>query len=367
MASSLRLEIRGLVCKRASTNQKLIGMAYASNLAFLLLGTLVTLLAVPVMRLPAWVYLLPVGVLLSSVTQYLIPAQNSAEGALRKIGWMTQVISGVSSLAQVMAALVLPSAFALSFSRILGWAVGAIFMQAPAARGLRDAKALNQRDIRRLLRSSRHEISYGVVASAISVVTLQIPVYIFTLYAKQPQVGLYWLAFNLLFVPYHIVSGSIRPIYLRATASQRNTLLAYKGLLRKLTVIALFVGLAVSIVLSSACQLIVSIFLSEQWKEAGLFAFALIPLLSALSAQTPISYSISVFGLQKFNLIGGVVQVVVRTAAMIAAMQFTQDAFVALLAFSVASAVVYAGYIFFGLYLVRSKLPAFGGRQHLPA
>ncbi|MFC5577708.1 lipopolysaccharide biosynthesis protein [Lysobacter niabensis] len=355
MASSLRLEVRGLVCKRDASRQKFFGLAYASNLLFF--G--VFLLAVGVLAAfwpaPIWFWLLPLGVLLSSLVQYVLPAQLSTERHLSGLGWMSQVVAIVTSIGQVVAATFSPTAVALIGSRLLGWLVGCLFMGAAVAKGVSAVGAIKRKSIRRVLHSSSHEIGYGVLASIVSVVTLQVPVYVFSLYALGSEVGLYWLSFNLLFVPYLIISGSIRPVFLRSASAWRGSSVAHEKI-RKLTLYSLLGGCVVAPVLAAACWLMAAFVLPPQWRDVGIFGVALAPLLCVLIAQTPISFAISVFGLQRFNLIGGVVQFIGRLIAMAAALHLTHRPIAGLVAFSLVSVLIYAAYIVHGLRLIQRKV-----------
>lgn len=354
MVSSLRLEVRGLVCRREASRRKFFGLAYASNLLFFCVFALGISVFVALWPSPIWFWLLPVGVLLSSLVLHVIPAQQSSLIQLRRLGWMNQLVAISTSLAQGAAAIFAPTAIALIASRLLGWLAGCVLMKGVVVEGVCAANTIKRKDVLRLLRSSSHEIGYGVVASVVSVVTLQVPVYVFSLYERGAEAGIYWLSFNLLFVPYLIIYGSVRPVFLRRASSWRGSNVAYEKV-RRLTLYSILAGGAMASALAAVCWLMADWLLPPQWNGVGDFVLALAPLLCALIAQTPISYSISVFGLQRFNLIGGIALFAGRSAAMIAALYFTDDPVAGLVAFSLVSALIYAAYIVHGLRLVRKR------------
>jgi|GEM_PF-2177831 len=356
MGAGLRLEIRGLVCKRQQTRERFLAMAYAANLFFFAAGMAVVAACFAVANPPTWLWLVPTGILLWSLIQYVLPAQNSSAGELRKLGWMNQVIAAVTSGGQILAAIFLPSTGALIGSRLSGWGAGAMFMVGHVRRGLRQMAKLRLVDAKRILRSSRREILFGVPASIVSVAALQVPVYVLTFYSKQSYVGLYWLAFNLLFVPYLIVASSTRPIFLRSVAQWRGSKHAHAKM-KTLTLLSLLGGGLVSGALAFACWVVVRFFLGPEWQEAANFAIALSMLLATLIMQTPLSFAISAFDLQRANLIAGVVQVGARFLAMAVSLQISDSAITAMISFSLASALTYIGYALYCLRVIRLRSP----------
>lgn len=352
MISSLRMEVRGLVCRSEGSREKFFGLAYASNVFFFSVFMLVIGALVAFYAFPAWVWLLPMGMFLSSLIQNVIPAQQSSYQHLSRLGWMNQVVAVVTSACQAAAALFVPTAVALIGARVLGWLAGCLLLKDVVASGLTAVGKVDRRTGRRMLRTAGEEMGYGVLASVVSVVTLQVPVYAFWIYARGAEAGLYWLSFSLLFVPYLIISSSIRPVFLRRASLWRGNVLAYDKL-RRLTLYSFVGGCAIASALAAACWLVAGTLLPHQWRGVGPFVLALAPLICVLIAQTPISFSISVFGLQRVNLIGGVVQLVGRFVAMVTVLHFTHDPVVALAAFSAVSVLIYAAYIFYCLGKIR--------------
>lgn len=344
MASSMRFEVRALVSRSLAKRRLLFGMAYVSNIAIFFLLTLSIIVCGLFTSLPAWAWLLPCGVALSSLVQYVFPAQNSTAQDLSRLGLMIQFVAAATAGGQLIAALVVPSATSLTVARVLGWTVGVIFMGKCVAHGLSTVASLRPRIVKRLLRSSGKEILYGIPASLISVVSLQVPVYVFSFYSMGEEVGFYWFAFNLLFMPYLIISTSIRPLFIRQISETTPTLGMHRYLW-KMTGYALGFGAAFSAAISAITLALAKLALPPAWSEVPLYTIFLAPLLILLVAQTPISFSIPVVGLQRVNFYGGTLQVVMRTLAMVVPIKLGSESSHVLLSFSIVAALTYAGYI----------------------
>jgi len=345
MASSLRFEIRALVARTPGERNRLFGLAYFSNTLFLgVAGILVAVLTAAGL-VASWAWFIPAGMVLVSFVQYVFPAQHSKIEQVSRLGWMTQLVAVVTASSQILSALYRPTATALIVGRLVAWMLGAIFMARAILDGVRGARRLTVSRTLLLLKASKREIAYGVPAAVVSVLTLQVPVYVYAFHSMPAAIGIYWLAFNLLFMPYLIVSSSIRPIFLRSISRSPDTsLLAHK--LRKLTAVALTVGVAASVLATFACFLLARFFLPQQWQDAPVYAAMLSLLLTSLVAQTPISFAIPLVQLQRFNFVGGILQVLARAIAMLLVLRITGNAVHAIAAFSVISAAGYVVYIF---------------------
>lgn len=354
MASSLRFEIRGLVAQTPGERNRLFGLAYFSNILFLgVAGILVGVLTAAGL-VASWAWFIPVGMVLASLVQYVFPAQHCKIEQVSRLGWMTQLVAVVTASSQILSAFYRPTATALIAGRLVAWLLGAIFMARAIMDGVRGARRLTVSRTLLLLKSSKREITYGVPAAVVSVLTLQVPVYVYAFHSMPAAIGIYWLAFNLLFMPYLIVSSSIRPIFLRSISRSADpTLLALK--LRKLTAVALTAGVAASVLATFACFLLARLFLPQQWQDAPVYAAMLSLLLTSLVAQTPISFAIPLVQLQRFNFVGGILQVLARAIAMLLVLRITGNAVHAIAAFSIISAAGYVVYIV--LFFRFLKLP----------
>lgn len=352
MGSSLRFEIKALVCSNEKLRHRLICCAYVSNLFFLFISLMAVSIALIFFEMPFWLILFPVGVFLTSTIGYVLPAQNSKLDQLSKLGAMNHVNGVVISSLQIVCSIFFPTSFALIVSRLFGWLSATLFMSKDVVGPIKKIRAISFNKFKRSLKVNSSEIIFGVPAAIVSVATLQIPVYMFNFFGMRDASGIYWLSFNLLFVPYLVVMGAARPVFIRMICLWKNNGNAYQMIVKATVACALF-GFVASIAASFISAEFSRYFLDESWAGSRHFSYALSFLLFSLIAQSPISIGISSFCLQEVNFYFGVFQVIMRSLAMASAYFLYGDAVSCIYAFSISSFVIYAFYIKYCLDKIR--------------
>lgn len=351
LASGFRFEIRSLVCKQELSREKFISMAYLVNLLFFLVFFSLSLLLYILSIVKAWFLLIPFSVFFFSLIQYILPAQNSKIHHLKKLGVMTQFIAIIIAVGQFLGALFFQNVWILIFSRIVAWLFGLIYMRKSVCVGLKNIQKIGLHNFKKIFRVCRKEILYGIPAALFSVVTLQIPAYIYGIYDMESEVGIYWLAFNLMFMPYLIISSSIRPIFIRHLSSH-NVENKFKFLL-KYTLVSTALGCIFSLLINIIMYILCKYYFPEDWSNSINYTLALSFLLVSLFSQTCLSFSIPIFNLQGFNFIGNILQVLSRVLVMLIILILYKKPIYAIWGFSIVSFIGYIFYIFYGLYRVK--------------
>jgi len=319
IAMALRLDNRALVCRTEEGRERYIGLAYLCSTVLFMVGTMIVLVASLVIQVPLWLMLLPAGVFLNSLVLAVIPSQHSSYSDLSRVGRMTQIVSVSTALLQIVGAALSPTAVALVGSRIVSAGLGASTMYECVLRGYRSARSLSWRVARRMLLASRKEIFFGMPASVISVIELQTAVYVFSLYKLHHSVGLYWLSFNLLFVPYLVVSSSLRPVMLKSIAKRRGRTDMPSFMVKLLCAFSIGGAFAVAAMVA-ASWMVVDMLIGGEWSGASSFSLLLGISLLPMIAKTPFVIGSPALGLQRLNLLFGLFQVGVRVASLSASL-----------------------------------------------
>lgn len=352
MASGARFEIRALVCRTERARQTFVAMAYAANFFLLFFALPLCVVAATTGRAPVWVALLPVGVVLSSLVTYIFPAQNSSPSQLAKLGRMNIVVSLSTASLQILGAKFAPIGLSLVAARLIAWLAGAASMRSDLVSGIKSMRKLRRDDALRIYRSSRQEIYYGTSSALLGVLELQCAVYVLSFFSENHAIGMYWMGFNLLFVPFFVVSGSVRPLFLRHLAAARK-----KGDIQRLLTqyvgISFCAGLAFVIPLVMAAVLATRSLLGAEWQDVEYFATLLGITLLILIARLPISFAASALRLQRLNLAFGIVQVSVRTISLALPLYFGATVISAMKWFTVAASACYVTHILVSLFVVK--------------
>jgi O-antigen/teichoic acid export membrane protein len=131
----------------------------------------------------------------------------------------------------------------------------------------------------------------------INTASQQLPIYSLAIYYNKYEVGLYVLADKIVRIPIQLISKSILQVLSRESAENKDT-----NLLLKPTIVLLLFSTCIFTPLAIYSELIVSIYLGEDWIEVG-------PILSALSFwmwikfyNSPSSAYLIANGYQKFML-----------------------------------------------------------------
>lgn len=158
---------------------------------------------------------------------------------------------------------------------------------------------------------------YFTLSNAVLSFSSSLPVLLFVKFIPLGQIGLYGIALKVIGQPVTLISTSLRSVILGDMAEKRNN---NKSIIK--WYLKIFFGLfAVSVVaaifLLFFSDFIVSIFLGEDWGQAGLYIKMLIPLLISMMIASPGTAAVRVFEMQKYSLKYSIVSLVVKTITLL--------------------------------------------------
>jgi len=349
MVISLRFESLAIVAKSHLARDAYIGLAYFSSIIFVCIIYVFIFVFDRVYASVDYIYYtIPIGAFLITLIQFILPAQSANGYHFKSVSWATQASAVATALMQVAFGLTHPTSSSLVLSRIVGPAIGLTVASRLIADGLFGARKLTLANTRRLSKLATKEILYGIPASLLSVISFQSPIYIFSITNRTGHAGQYWMAFNIVFVPYMIISASIRPIFLRSVASDRSATRVVQ-IVNRATGIAALVGLAVFCVAVLA-SIEAQQFLSDSgWSAVPLYASSLSLLMVGLIIQTPISAASSTLNLQAANFWQNLIHTLVRPTAFYLTIIFSGSDLYGVSAFSISGLIICLVYTYHSL------------------
>jgi len=265
---------------------------------------------------------------------------------------MNLVVSFSTAVLQIVGAKIAPIGLSLIGARVVAWAAGAVLLRSDVSAGVSAARSLRKTDARRIYRSSKQEIFYGSSSALLSVVELQCAVYVLSLFSEKHAVGMYWMGFNLLFVPFFVVSGSLRPLFLRHLGTARKGGAMARRMFRYVA-ISFAAGLVTVVPLVMLAVLVTRTLLSDDWQDVQFFAALLGITLLALVARLPISFAASALRLQRLNLAFGVTQVLLRIFSLAIPLWMGYTVISAMAWFTMAASLGYVVHTFLSLWVIR--------------
>ena len=358
--ASMRFEYIAIIANGIRVKNKLFGLAYLALIFFFSVPTILAIIYVFVFgisELNVMCTLLPASIVANALTQQVVPAQCASPQLSKQVARMAQVVAIGSGAVQLLGAYVSPNALTLLISRLLGCVVGVVFVWHQVSEGFRLASAVRFRDLRRFWPLVANEFSFGGMSTILSVIGTQTPLYYFIYNGLQKEAGVYWLSYSVIFIPYTIIAGSLRPLLLNEFTTVRGE--GFEGIVSKTrlhSIIALPIGILSFFIFSAFSALISHLILSEKWELFGNYTIWMSLLLIGIVAQTPVSIASTALRMQRGNFLYNVLQVVLRTAAMILVAMLSRSIEYVVPAFCVSGCVVALGYaVLMNVSISRSK------------
>ncbi|NSX53869.1 lipopolysaccharide biosynthesis protein [Parasulfitobacter algicola] len=338
--TSGRADAVALASKQPNTARRYIGISYRLNGLFFLLIATVCVFAILGGANPIW-GLLPISILITSLVQYVLPAQITLLGHARKAARPVGIASCITGFVQVLTAFLWPTTTALILSRVTGNVVGATAVFRSLREGMGFART--HKLTRRNLRPVKREFMLGAPSATLTILGFQIPVYLLSFWGQPELVGYYWFGFNLLLTPYLVIAASFRPLFARQVIGKIKQGAASQFMLKS-TGIAIVLGVVFSAGMTFLALSIIALFLPSTWAPAVLFTQAIALMLVGLIATTPLNAAATALRIQQQALWFNFAQLCLRTVALILTYWLTNDAILAVFVFAAVSLTLSLGY-----------------------
>jgi len=158
---------------------------------------------------------------------------------------------------------------------------------------------------------------YFTLSNAILSLSSSLPILLFVKFIPLAQIGLYGIALKVIGQPVTLISTSLRSVILGDMAEKRNNNKSIIKWYLKIFFGLFGVSVVAAIILLFFSDFIVSIFLGEDWGQAGLYIKMLIPLLISMMIASPGTAAVRVFEMQKYSLKYSIVSLVVKAITLL--------------------------------------------------
>lgn len=356
--TSGRAEAVALAASSAKATQHFIGLAYLFNIsAVVILFVLAVPLAVFMgdIQMGIIILLFPIAVLMMSINQYVLPAQITVMGHNRLAGRQIGISAATTATLQLIAAYTAPVAVSLVGARVVGPVTGGLSAWRFVRMGLKDAGAVYRNWSFYRLRPVWREFLLSSPSAILTVLAFQIPVYVFGLFGRIDEIGLFWLGFNLLLTPYMVISASFRPMFLRKVTAELHSATLPK-LMWKACCLCGLAGGGLALAVSAVAWVIISQFMPESWLLAREFTVSLAIMVIGLSLALPFNAAVPALRSQRPNFVMNVIQLLGRGVVFYTALRLGFAPSVALFAMAFTSLLISIAYAIYMMGFVRRRM-----------
>ncbi len=165
-------------------------------------------------------------------------------------------------------------------------------------------------------RQHRAAPKFLLPTALLDVVTMQLPVLLITAWFSSDSAGQFSMAWRILALPMSLIGGAVGLVFFQRFSKVWPDVPAARRLLFKTWKILTLAGLLPTMVVMVFGESIFTFVLGEAWREAGVMAAVMAPMLLAMLVSSPTSSSFLVLGLQKYSLYFGVAFITYRTGCL---------------------------------------------------
>ncbi|MCV9996505.1 oligosaccharide flippase family protein [Paeniglutamicibacter sp. ZC-3] len=257
----------------------------------------------PFSSLGSWIFLVPLGVLLTSVSAAL-SAVATREGAYKQLGILSPVQKISSGGVQI--------AGGFAGAGVAGLIAGAIAQPVATigllikgrwrfvATSLR--RPSEQREILRLASEYRDFPLVSAPTVLLNTLAWNSQVLVLAWLYTPDDVGFYSLAMGVVGLPLNIILSAVSQVYLRESAARKSDRTATKRLFVQLLIGLFVVSIPVFGILALASQVLIEPLFGSEWAAAGLIALSLLPLLWGRFMATTLTTTFTVYRRQVWLL-----------------------------------------------------------------
>lgn len=156
-------------------------------------------------------------------------------------------------------------------------------------------------------------------AALLDVFTQQLPVLLVAAWFGAHATGQFSLAWRVLAMPALMLAAAAGSVFYqrfaRALDGPSGDVLAARAMILRTWRVFLVMGAAPALIIALAGEPLFAMVFGEGWREAGLLASAMVPLLLAMATSSPTSGAIVVLGQQRWAPLFGIAMLIYRPAA----------------------------------------------------
>lgn len=293
-------------------------------------------------RLENWLFLLPISVFLSALSQtfYYLLIRNGEFKQLAK----NKIVASVSN---VSVQLGVGSTLHSPVGLLLGNIAGVTFASLVIVRSKLINKYYNfqNTDITSAAKKYKNFPKYDVPSVLINLFANQLPLLILGKYFGTSVLGAYSFMYRILMAPVNLLSNSVLDVFKQKATydynETQNCRSVYIYTFKKLVIMATPIFLVLGLFAPEIFELV----FGKNWRTAGVFAQVMSPMFFLSFIANPLSYTFFIAGKQNINLKG---QLLILLGSIFSALIgiYYGDAYIFVCTFSILNCLVYILYIY---------------------
>lgn len=146
----------------------------------------------------------------------------------------------------------------------------------------------------------------------LDMVTMQLPVFLITAWFSSDSAGQFSMAWRILGLPMALIGGAVGQVFFQRFSQVWPDVPAAQELLFKTWKVLLFAGLPPTVVVMVFGESLFVFVLGDAWREAGVMAAVMAPMLLAMLISSPTSSTFIILGLQRYSFLFGIAVFIYR-------------------------------------------------------
>ncbi|WP_373358246.1 lipopolysaccharide biosynthesis protein [Acinetobacter lactucae] len=343
----LRLEIAIPIPESDGEAKSLLLLALFINFGFVSILYLLLFLLYPflkgfhvIQQLSIWIWLIPLGVLLSGVYSALQywSTRKKRFGEIARTR-MTQAITG--NTASLAVGATAGSFSGLILGQLFSFGGGLLKLSKSA---YKDSIAVKEKvNLKETLNKYKDFPKYSTFEALANISALQLPLIIIASFSVGPEVGYLMLSMKVLGIPMGLIGGAMSQVYLSHASKFYEDGKLYSYTISILKKILKLVTLPFIILAILSPYLFTFIF-GKEWSDLGAYILIMIPWYFLQILSSPVSMALHVVGKQKIALIlqiiGFILRVVILWGVLILESKFAVNYY------------IISGFLFYLIYIV---------------
>lgn len=298
-----------------------LALALLFTFVLYLVAFLITWLDISVQLDTGAVFMLPLYVLVMLLIQILLNLSTYLR-AYKLIA--TNSIN--RSLSQCAARIALGCVH-INKGMVIGSVIGAITSAYTLGHKLKVLSCIKLMDTKRMLEVAKENLDfpkYDLPSNLLNSISSHCPPILLAYYYQEQTVGLFSMAYTLLYIPMSLVGSSISQLFYKNASELHNRGESIAGLTKTLFMSLYLLGVLFMIFMVFTEGWLFGFLLGEKWIAAGRFACLLSPWLLTVTAFSPISPVFYIKKKQHVNMILNLIGIIFRFTSFIVAAMLLQ-------------------------------------------
>lgn len=291
----------------------------------------------------SWFLYVPFGVFLLSLVQVLSYLLNRLE-RYQVMAKVKVVQSITAALVSIIFAVFFPWDYGLIIGSILGMLASVILSGFFILKEV-EVSRFNVNRVYYLSRVYKQFPKFGIVSGVSNTLSSNSPIFILSHLSLSAASGCFSLANRMLMIPLGVIGGAVSQVFLKEASTNKDNKENIACLAKKTVRQLFYIGVIPSAIIVSFGDVIFSFVFGSEWKEAGVYASILSPLLFFIFIASPTNSIFIAYEKQKEALNFNILLLLVRVLSLVTVFYFGGGAIELVLWYVVVSLFIWASQV----------------------